>query len=76
MNLKGIVYSYSVIHSTTEEFKALIPYLVVLLEDGHQKRLVRLEGDPTELNISIGAEIKLVSCKGSSEQCFQLEDAE
>ncbi|WP_298273193.1 OB-fold domain-containing protein [Geobacter sp.] len=57
MSRLGTVYTYSIIHSGTGNFKNKTPYVVALVEENQQMRLALVEGYTQDLQVRIGMEV-------------------
>jgi uncharacterized OB-fold protein len=58
MSRRGTIFTYSVVHSSTEEFKDKTPYVVALVRENETTRLIRIEGYDENINIRIGMEVE------------------
>lgn len=61
MTRRGTIYAYSVVHSGTEEFQGLTPYVLAVVEENRQKQLARIEGFTEKTTIAIGQEVTFLS---------------
>lgn len=50
----GVIYTYTVIRSTSEAFKDKTPYVMAVIDKGDSKVLARIEGYNEDRAISIG----------------------
>jgi uncharacterized protein len=57
---KGKIYSYSVIHTPTEEFKLISPYVVAIIELEEGAKITSQIVDSKDEDIQIGDEVELV----------------
>ncbi len=57
---EGKIHTYSVIHTPTEEFKALSPYIVAIIELNEGAKITSQIVDCKENNIQIGDDVELV----------------
>lgn len=53
----GVVYTYTVIRSTSETFKDKTPYVMAVIDRGDSKVLARIEGYQEGQAISIGMKV-------------------
>jgi len=57
MERRGTIYTYSVVHSGTEAFQGLTPYVLAVVEENGSKRMARVEGYTDTTDIRIGMEV-------------------
>lgn len=57
---KGKIYTYSIIHTPTEEFKSLSPYIVAIIELEEGAKITSQVVDCQESDIHIGDDVELV----------------
>lgn len=60
MARKGTIYTYSIVRSASEAFKAKAPYPVALVDDGGQRHTCLLEGYTDGKPVAIGMEVEYV----------------
>jgi uncharacterized protein len=58
MATKGTIYTYTVIHSASEEFKTKVPYVVAVIEEDGRRVAARIEGYDPSKNVRIGMEVE------------------
>lgn len=56
----GVVYTYTVIRSTSEAFKDKTPYVMAVIDRGDSKVLARIEGYKEGQEIAIGMKVPFV----------------
>lgn len=61
MTRHGTIYTYSVVHSGTEAFQELTPYILAVVEENRQKQMARIEGFTESIVIAIGMEVTFLS---------------
>lgn len=61
MSRRGTVITYSVVHSGTDVFKDMTPYVVALVEEDQRKRITRIEGYTEKTVINIGMEVEFLT---------------
>ncbi|WP_159448034.1 Zn-ribbon domain-containing OB-fold protein [Papillibacter cinnamivorans] len=54
----GRIYSYSIINAPVEKFSAIAPYLIVIVDDGEKRFLVRIEAFEKDKPVGIGDPVK------------------
>lgn len=57
MERRGTIYTHSVVHSGTEAFQNVTPYVLAVVEANRTKRMARIEGHTDETDITIGMEV-------------------
>lgn len=57
MERRGTIYTYSIVHSGTEDFQDKTPYVLAVVEVNRQKRMARVEGYTESTDIKIGMEV-------------------
>ncbi|MHC1760763.1 MAG: Zn-ribbon domain-containing OB-fold protein [Negativicutes bacterium] len=55
----GTIYTYTVIHNTSEAFKEKTPYVMSVIDRGEDKVLARIENYTETQKISIGMKVPL-----------------
>lgn len=58
MARRGILYSYSIVHSGTAAFKDQTPYVLGIVERDQRKSIARIEGYHDKIEVSIGMEVE------------------
>lgn len=58
---RGIIYTFSIVHSGTDSFKDKTPYVMALVEEKQQIRLAQVEGYTPELQVEIGMEVEYLA---------------
>lgn len=61
MKRSGAIYSFCVVHSSTEAFQAKTPYVLAVVEDNRQKLLARIEGYTEQTDIRVGMEVRFLA---------------
>jgi uncharacterized OB-fold protein len=61
MSRRGTVITYSVVHSGTDDFKHMTPYVVALVEENQRKRITRIEGYTENTVINVGMEVEFLT---------------
>lgn len=57
---KGKIHSYSIIHTPTEEFKVISPYVVAIIELEEGAKITSQIVDNNDEDVQIGDEVELV----------------
>jgi uncharacterized OB-fold protein len=61
MRKHGTIFTYSIIHSGTDNFKDKTPYVVALVEENQRIMLARVEGYTEAINVGIGMEVEYLN---------------
>lgn len=61
MNKRGTIFTYSIVHSGTDNFKDKTPYVVALVEEDQRIRLAHVEGYTEAMHVKIGMEVEYVA---------------
>ncbi len=61
MSRRGTIFTYSIIHSGTDDFKDKTPYVVALVEENQRIRLARVEGYTEKTDIDVGMAVEFIS---------------
>jgi len=57
----GTIYSFCVVHSSTDAFQAKTPYVLAVVEDNRQKLMARVEGYTEKMDIAVGMEVRFLA---------------
>ena len=73
MERKGIIFTYSILHSGSDEFKNKTPYVIALVEENHERKLSFIEGYNEGKEIAVGTEVAFKSedRKGNRTYCLR-----
>ncbi|MGE4528827.1 MAG: Zn-ribbon domain-containing OB-fold protein [Rhodospirillaceae bacterium] len=70
---KAKIYTYSVLMSSTEEFKDRVPYVCAILEGGDGVRFASLvEGYKPGMDVAIGQEVRATGKDAAGKTSFAL----
>ncbi len=58
MNKRGRIYTFTIIHTASEAFKDMTPYVVAVVEDDREKFFARIEGYDRDREVNIGMEVE------------------
>lgn len=61
MKRSGTLYTYSIVHSGTEAFQEMAPYVLAVVEVNRKKRMARVEGYTEKTDIRIGMEVSFLA---------------
>lgn len=61
MSRLGTIFTYSIVHSGTDNFKDKTPYVVALVEENQHMRLAHIEGYTQDLQVKIGMEVEYLT---------------
>lgn len=71
MSRRGTIFTYSIVHSATDDFKDQTPYVVALVEEKQQIRLARIEGYSEEMRLEIGMEVEYLAADGMNNPIYR-----
>lgn len=57
----GTIYTFCVVHSSTEAFQAKTPYVLAVVEENRQKLMARVEGYTEKMAITVGLEVRFLA---------------
>lgn len=70
---KATIYTYSIVYSSTEEFKDKTPYLTAILENGKGERFASLvDGYKDGMAVAVGQEVKYTGADESGKATYSL----
>ncbi len=58
MAKKAKIYSFTIVYSSSEEFKDKVPYVVAVLEENKERFSSFIEGYKEDIEIKIGMEVE------------------
>lgn len=70
---RATIYSYSIVHSSTEEFKDKTPYVTAVLEAGGLRFAAFVAGYTPGVEVKIGQEVVLIGQEEDQKPIYQLE---
>ena len=71
MSRRGTIFTYSIVHSGTDNFKDKTPYVMALVEENHRIRLARVEGYTEEIQVRIGMEVECLTVDEKSNPIYR-----
>lgn len=69
MKNKGVIYTYSIVNSASEQFSKKVPYVVVIVDTGDRKFLSRIDNYDQSMDIKIGREVELLEPENGVPLC-------
>ncbi len=71
MSRIGTIYTYSIVHSGTDNFKDKTPYVVALVEENQQIRLAQVEGYTQDLQVEIGMKVEYLAADERNNRIYR-----